>query len=405
MNLTQSGYIYSHALGVIPTGTQTFSKGRFCYPSRMPLYIERGKGSHVWDVDGNEYIDFVAGLCPFILGYCDPDVDGAVREQMDKGVIFSLPHSLEVEVSELLCEVIPCAEMVRFGKNGSDATSGAIRLARAYTGRDHIAQYGYHGWQDWCNGITQRNAGVPGVIRGLTHKFEYNSIESLDGIFRQYPNQVACVIMEPMSLEWPKQGFLEDVKYITHQHGAVFIFDEMITGFRMALGGAQEYFGVVPDLACFGKAIANGYPLSAIVGKADIMNEFERVHFSFTNGGECLSLAAAKATINKLRRVNALEQIKTNGLKIMVKVDCSSPFKIIGYPGRTQIQFPSDSKKWLFMQLCAERGILTMGVHNMMYTHSDEDIDKLLSVYDEVFPMLDKMEFTGEPPISNFKIR
>jgi glutamate-1-semialdehyde 2,1-aminomutase len=408
--LNKSLALYNRAMEIIPTGTQTFSKGRFCYPSGMPRYIERGKGSHVWDVDGNEYIDFVAGLCPIILGYCDPDVDNAVREQMDKGVIFSLPHSLEVEVSELLCEVIPCAEMVRFGKNGSDATSGAIRLARAYTGRDHIAQYGYHGWQDWCNGITQRNAGVPSVIRELTHPFEYNNIDSLHAIFKQYPNQVACVIMEPMSLEWPKTGFLEAVKELSHKNGAVLIFDEMITGFRMALGGAQEYFGVVPDLACFGKAIANGYPLSAIVGKADIMNYFDRVHFSFTNGGECLSLAAAKATIEKLRTDSLLIDIGMSGLKIENGIlDLNDKneycFHVLGYPSRTQIQFPSDDKKWLFMQLCAERGILTMGVHNMMYAHSDEDIKKLLSVYDEVFPMLDKMEFTGEPPISNFRIR
>jgi glutamate-1-semialdehyde aminotransferase len=216
--------------------------------------------------------------------------------------------------------------------------------------------------------------------------------------------------MEPMSLEWPQEGFLEAVKELSHKNGAVLIFDEMITGFRMALGGAQEYFGVVPDLACFGKAIANGYPLSAIVGKADIMNYFDRVHFSFTNGGECLSLAAAKATIEKLRTDSLLIDIGMSGLKIENGIlDLNDKneycFHVLGYPSRTQIQFPSDDKKWLFMQLCAERGILTMGVHNMMYAHSDEDIKKLLSVYDEVFPMLDNIEFTGEPPISNFRIR
>lgn len=405
MNLEQSLALYNRALGVIPTGTQTFSKGRFCYPSGMPLYIERGKGSHVWDTDGNEYIDYIAGLCPIILGYCDPDVDGAVRDQMDKGVIFSLPHPLEVEVSELLCEVIPCAEMVRFAKNGSDATAGSIRAARAYTGRDHVAQCGYHGWQDWAVSVTARNAGIPQATKNLTHPFKYNSIESLLDIFERYPNQIACVIMEPMSLEWPKQGFLEDVKHITHQHGAVLIFDEMITGFRMALGGAQEYFNVIPDLACFGKAIANGYPLSAIVGKADIMKEFERIHFSFTNGGECLSLAAAKATLTKLKTNPPDVAFADTSSMIRTYFQCDVPYSIYGYDGRNQIKFSSDSKKWLFQQLCAERGILTMGVHNMMYSHTDEDIKKLLSVYDEVFPMLDKMEFTGEPPISNFKIR
>jgi glutamate-1-semialdehyde 2,1-aminomutase len=404
MNLSKSLALYNRAIEIIPTGTQTFSKGRFCYPSGMPLYIERGKGSHVWDIDGNEYIDFVGGLCPILLGYCDGDVDNSVRAQMEKGTIFSLPHPIEVEVSELLCEVIPCVEMVRFGKNGSDVTSGAVRVARAYTGRDHIAQCGYHGWQDWYIGVTPRNAGVPQAVRELTHPFLYNDIESLNTIFKLYPNQVACVIMEPMSLVWPKAGYLQEVNELTHKNGAVLIFDEMITGFRMALGGAQEYFNVIPDLACFGKAIANGYPLSAVVGRADIMKEFERVHFSFTNGGECLSLAAAKATIKKIKEYPP--QVCFSFVDLLLNIfETKYHHKLIGYPGRTQIQFPSDSKKWLFMQLCVERGILTTGVHNMMYSHTDEDIKKLLSVYDEVFPMLDKMEFTGEPPISNFKIR
>ena len=410
MNLTRSQELYNRALKVIPTGTQTFSKGRFCYPSGMPLYLERGKGSHVWDVDGNEYVDFIGALCPVILGYCDPDVDAVVKDQMDKGVIFSLPHPIEVEVAELLCEVIPRAEMVRFGKNGSDATSGAVRLARAYTGRDHVitCEGHYHGWQDWFIGITPRNAGVPSCVRELTHPFTYNDIDSLNTIFKQYPNQIACVIMEPMSLEWPKNGFLEEVKELTHKNGAILIFDEMITGFRMALGGAQGYFGVTSDLVCFGKAMANGYPLSAIIGKADIMREMERIHFSFTYGGECLSLAAAKAAIKKLSRNDIESHIQKMGSKILWRSHFKSAnwkINIMGYDTRSQIQFPSDQKKWLFMQLCAERGILTLGVHNMMYAHSDEDVQKLLSVYDEVFPLLDQMEFTGEPPISNFKIR
>jgi len=421
VNLYQSGQLHNRAMEIIPTGTQTFSKGRFLYPTGMPLYIERGKGSHVWDVDGNEYIDFVSGLCPIILGYCDPDVDSAVKAQMESGVIFSLPHRLEIEVSEKLCEIIPCAEMVRFGKNGSDATAGAVRLARAYTGRDHIITVAghYHGWADWYIGITARNAGVPQAIRELTHTFEYNDIDSLHALFRQYPNQVACVIMEPMSLTWPEDGFLEAVKELTHKNGAILIFDEVITGLRMAMGGAQEYFGVIPDIACFGKAIANGYPLSAVVGKSDIMSYFGKVHFSFTNGGECLSLAASKATLEKMERDSVVDALKLSGAVIFrwfmdhTPVSYSGPptgykaqeINISGYPARTVINFPSDEMKWNFMRECAKRGILTIGCHNLMYSHTVEDITKLLSVYDEVFPLIQDMKFNGYPPLSSFNIR
>src|SRR3990167_6285478 len=267
-----SQQLHEKASKVIPLGSQTFSKSKTQYPYGVsPYFIKKGKGSHVWDADNNEYVDFVNALAAITLGYNDPDVTNAVKAQLEEGTIFSLPHELEMQVAEKIVEMVPCAEMVRFGKNGSDVTAGAIRLARAYTKRDHVAVCGYHGWQDWYIGSTARNLGVPKSTRDLTHVFTYNDIDSLNKIFKEYPDQVAAVIMEPMNTTEPLDGFLEKVRELTHKNGAVFIFDETITGFRYANGGAQEYFGVTPDLATFGKGIANGYPLSVLAGRKDIM--------------------------------------------------------------------------------------------------------------------------------------
>ena len=235
---------------------------------------DSGKGGHVWDVDGNEYVDFVNGLCAVTLGYDDADVTRAVKAQLEDGVIFTLPHPLEMQVAEAIVDMVPCAEMVRFGKNGSDVTAAAVRLARAFTGRDHVAVCGYHGWQDWYIGSTARNRGVPEAVRNLTHAFAYNDLESLRKMLAGHPGEVAAVILEPMNSQAPKDGFLEGVKELTHRHGALLVFDEVITGFRLANGGAQELFGVTPDLACFGKGVANGYPVSLSLIHISIPNRF-----------------------------------------------------------------------------------------------------------------------------------
>ncbi|HUE19460.1 MAG TPA: aminotransferase class III-fold pyridoxal phosphate-dependent enzyme, partial [Stellaceae bacterium] len=272
----KSEELLQRALRVIPLGSQTFSKSFTQYPLGVsPYFIQRGKGGHVWDVDGNEYVDFVNGLCAVTLGYDDADVTRAVKAQLEDGVIFTLPHPLEMQVAEAIVDMVPCAEMVRFGKNGSDVTAAAVRLARAFTGRDHVAVCGYHGWQDWYIGSTARNRGVPEAVRRLTHGFTYNDLESLKRVLTEHSGDVAAVILEPMNSQAPKDGFLEGVKELAHRHGALLVFDEVITGFRFANGGAQEFFGVTPDLACFGKGVANGYPVSAIAGRADIMKLME----------------------------------------------------------------------------------------------------------------------------------
>jgi glutamate-1-semialdehyde 2,1-aminomutase len=390
------------ALITIPLGSQTFSKSKTQYPFGVsPYFISRAQGSHVWDVDGNEYIDFINSLAAVTLGYNDPDVTAAVKAQLEVGVIYSLPHPIEHQVAEKIVEMVPCAEMVRFGKNGSDVTSGAVRLARAYTNRDHIACCGYHGWQDWYIGSTTRNLGVPQSICKLTHTFIYNDIDSLQKIFTEFPDQVAAVIMEPMNITEPKNGFLESVKDLSHKNGAVFIFDETITGFRYAKGGAQEYFGITPDLATFGKGLANGYPVSAVSGRREIMLLMEEIFFSFTFGGEVLSLTAALATMTKLQSQPVVETIRMQGEKViegitslLEKHGCGHILSLSGHPAwsflifRDVGQYSQWDIKTLFLQEMFKRGILTLGTHNMSYAHSNEDIAYLLDVYDEVLPIL-----------------
>ena len=398
----RSEELLARAERTIPLGTQTFSKSKTQFPYGVsPFYATRAQGSRLWDADGNEYIDFISSLCAVTLGYNDPDVTAAVRAQLDNGVIFSLPTELELQVSELLVELVPSAERVRFGKNGSDATAGAVRVARAFTGRDRVAVCGYHGWQDWYIGSTARNKGVPEGTRSMTHRFDYNSLESLDRLFREHPGEFAAVVMEPMNVAEPAPGFLAGVAELTRKNGAVLVFDEVITGFRFANGGAQELFGVTPDLTCLGKGIANGYPLSAVVGRADIMALMEEVFFSFTMGGEALSLAAAVAALTKLKREPVVETMRRTGQKILdgvreriAKHGIGGFARTSGHPSWTFLQFADTTNcsqweiKTLFMQEVLARGILSLGTHNVTYAHSDGDVAALLRVYDEVFPIL-----------------
>ena len=392
----------ARAENVIPLGSQTFSKSRTQYPYGVsPYFIQRADGCRVWDLDGNEYVDFVNSLAAVTLGYQDIDVTEAVRAQLNSGVIFSLPHPLEAEVAELICAMVPCAEMVRFGKNGSDATSGAIRIARAFTGRDHVAVCGYHGWQDWYIGSTARNRGVPAATRELTHTFAYNDLQSLRALLDGLRGQVAAVILEPMNVSLPAPGFLEGVKSLAHEHGALLVFDETITGFRYSNGGAQELFGVVPDIATFGKGLANGFPVSAVAGRRDVMKLMEEVFFSFTFGGETLSLAAAKATLEKLRRLPVLDTIRDTGQSvidgtktIITEHDLGDVFSVSGHPSwsflilRDARGHSSFEIKTMLMQELHQFGILSVGSHNISYAHQQQDIAKLLDAYRQILPAI-----------------
>jgi glutamate-1-semialdehyde 2,1-aminomutase len=379
----------------IPLGTQTFSKSKTQFPFGVsPYFISHGNGSRVWDLDGNEYVDFVNALTSITLGYNDPDVTAAVQAQLGQGVIFSLAHPIEAEVAELICELVPCAELVRFGKNGSDATAGAIRVARAYTERDRVAVCGYHGWQDWYIGSTARNRGVPKATRDLTHSFAYNDLGSLRALLERHRGEFAAVILEPMNAAEPAAGFLEGVKTLAHDHGALLIFDETITGFRYSNGGAQQYFGVTPDLATFGKGLANGFPVSAVAGRRDVMRLMEEVFFSFTFGGETLSLAAAKATLLKLKREPVTERLAAKGRRVgqaltelIARHGLQDVFSLSGHPSwlffniKEAYGYSPFHIKTLYLQELLEEGVLSIGTFSFSDAHSDEDLERLIAAH------------------------
>jgi glutamate-1-semialdehyde 2,1-aminomutase len=383
---------------VIPLGSQTFSKSHIQYPKgQAPLFLSHGRGGRVWDVDGNEYVDLVCGLLPIVLGYCDDDVDAAIRAQLDKGIVYSLANELEIELAELLKEIIPCAEMVRFGKNGSDATSACVRVARAATGRDRIAAGGYHGWQDWYIGATTRNKGVPDAVGALTHKFGFLDIAALEQILESHKGEFAAVILETVGAREPSTAELAAIRDLTHRHGALLIFDEIITGFRVGLGGAQARYGVTPDLSAFGKSMGNGMPIAAVVGRADLMKEMEEIFFSSTFGGEALSLAASIATIKKMRSQNVLDAIwargksLADGLRALIaKHKLSNVIAVNGVPSWTLLGFSNgpngstkEAVKTLLMIELLRRGVLTAGSHNICFAHDETDAAHVLAAYDQ----------------------
>lgn len=406
-NLARSHALKARALELIPSATQTYSKAPFRFVQGVsPVFLERGRGCRVWDVDGNEFLDFTLALGPMILGYGDPDVQAAVEAQLADGPIFTLAHPLEIEVAERLVAIIPCAEMVRFGKNGSDATAGAVRVARAFTGRDVIACCGYHGWQDWFIGTTPRNAGVPEAVRALTRPFAYNDLAGLERVFDENRDRVAAVIMEPVMADPPRPGFLESVRDLAHEHGSLLIFDEVLTGFRVALAGAGAHFGVSPDLACFGKAMSNGFGISAVVGRRDVMRVFDEAFFSFTFAGDALALAASAATIDKLAREKVHEHLWSAGGRIIegfnaarARLGLEGVVECAGLPPRSLVRFRTKDAlliESLFQQECHCRGVLFTGAHNMSLAHTGADVDRLLEVYGEVLGVVGEAVAAGD---------
>jgi len=394
--IRQSDHLHARAEGLIPACTQTLAKGPGQHVRGVaPKYLRRGRGAHVWDVDGNEYIDLQMAIGPISLGYCHPAVDRAIREQLEDGITFSLTHPLEVEVAELVRACVPGAEMVRFSKTGCDVTSAAVRLARAFTGRRKVLCCGYHGWHDWYISVTDRRRGIPDDVAALTHTFEYNDIASLE---RAIDGDTACVVLEPVVFEMPRPGFLEELRALCTRRGVLLIFDEMWTGFRLALGGAQEYFGVTADLACFSKAVANGMPLSVLTGRAEVMKLLEREVFFFTTfGGEALSLAAAKATISELRAHDVPAHLAAQGRKLRDGYNAAARELGLGYTRavgpdpRNMVVF--DGERALLMksymqQELLRRGVLWGGFHNMSLAHDDADIERVLAAYQEALASL-----------------
>jgi glutamate-1-semialdehyde aminotransferase len=397
--LDKSRAWWARAERVIPMGTQTLSKSPTQFVQGVsPIYLERGKGAHVWDVDGNEYIDYPMALGPVLLGYAEPVVDDAIRRQLEDGITFSLMHPLEVEVAERIVAMCPGVEAVRFGKTGSDALSAAVRAARAVTGRDQVLVAGYHGWHDWSIGTTTRNAGVPASVRALASTFAFNDLDDLERALREHRGDVAAVILEPAGLDVPDPGFLEGVVDLARAHGAVSVFDEIITGFRIAAGGARERYGVIPDVSCYGKALGNGMPISAVAGTWDVMRAFEEVFFSGTHGGEALSLAAARAVLDALADGRVLADIEKRGERMLSGIAAAieqhavgERVRVGGEPQRAVVAFAGDDhlvvKSWV-QQVLVERGVLFNGSMLICARHSDEDVDRALSAFDTAFEAL-----------------
>ena len=397
-SIKKSDELYNRAEGLIPSVTQTLAKGPGQWVKGIaPKYLIKGKGSHVWDADGNEYIDYMMGVGPLSLGYCYPKVDDAIKKQLEDGITFSMMHPLEVEVSELIRDIIPNAEAVRFSKTGADATSAAIRLERAYTGKNKILCCGYHGWHDWYIAVTSRNLGIPESVQAMTFTFNYNDIDSVKN---SIDNDVAAIILEPVVFTEPKDNFLHKLGELCEEKGIVLIFDEMWTGFRMALGGAQEYFGITPDLATYSKAVANGMQISILTGKRKIMDlANEDIFFYTTFGGEALSLAAVKATIKELADKNVTKFLNDQGRKlkdgyneIAQKLGMSYT-KAIGYNWRSMAAFDESGgdpliQKSIMQQEMIKRGILWQGFHNMSFSHSDADVDYTLQALEQSLSVL-----------------
>jgi glutamate-1-semialdehyde aminotransferase len=391
--------LYRRALPLMTPVTQTLAKGPGQYVNGVaPKYLQKGKGAHVWDVDGNEYIDYNMAIGPLSLGYAYPRVDEAIIAQLKDGITFSMIHPLEVELAELIHRVIPNAESIRISKTGADVTSAAVRVARAYTGRNKVLCCGYHGWHDWYIGVTSRNAGIPEAVRDLSATFEYNDLESVRA---GLDDDTACVILEPFVFEAPKNDFLKELKALCEANGTLLIFDEMWTGFRIAVGGAQEYFGVVPDLACYSKAFANGMPISLLTGRKAIMELFnEEVFFFTTFGGEALSLAAALATINEMIEKNVPAYLAAKGRLLKEGYNnlarewgIDGYTRCTGYDCRSLVSFdasagnPLELKSYVQQELI-KRGVLWSGFHNMSFSHTDEDVAYTLKAYREVLGLL-----------------
>jgi glutamate-1-semialdehyde 2,1-aminomutase/spore coat polysaccharide biosynthesis protein SpsF len=399
---------------VIPGAAQTYSKSwRHHIRGVTPIFLDRGKGAIVTDVDGNRYVDLIQGLLPNILGYAHDEVDDAARERARNGHSFSLAHPIEVELAERLCRLIPCAEMVRFGKNGSDATAGAVRVARAFTSREHVAVCGYHGWQDWYIGTTSRSAGVPKAVKELAHPFPYNDAEALDSMLASAPGQFAAVIMEPVNFKWPSPGYLERVKEITHRHGALLIFDEICSGFHFGLGGAQKIFGVKPDLATFGKAMGNGWPISCIVGRRDVMKTFEDAFVSFTFAGDVAAMAAAMKVLDILESGEAYARMTAAGTKLhdgalvmAGAVGLKDSFRLAGHPHWSLFSFVDEKgaddpvTRALWVQEVTRRGVLILTTFNICAALDESSVTTVLSAFAHAFKRVAEARSRGVNPES-----
>jgi glutamate-1-semialdehyde 2,1-aminomutase len=381
MSFENSRKLRERAHQLVPGGAHTYAKGDDQYPADAPGFIARGAGSHVWDVDGNEFIEYGAGLRSVTLGHGFAPVTEAALRAMRDGINFVRPAAIEVEAAERFLSIVPGAEMVKFAKNGSDVTTAAVKLARAHTGRDLVAicaEHPFFSTDDWFIGTTPMDAGIPRAISEMTVRFHYNDLASLEALFAEHPGRIACVVMEAATAVEPKPGFLQGVIDLAHARGALFVLDEMITGFRWGLGGAQGHYGIRPDLSTFGKAMANGFALSALVGRREVMElgglhtQKDRVFLlSTTHGAETHALAACMATIEAYRRHDVIGHLRRAGEALrdgihaaVERLGLGKAFEVLGHPAnlvyatRDASGAPSQPFRTLFLQETIARGLL-----------------------------------------------
>jgi glutamate-1-semialdehyde 2,1-aminomutase len=401
----ESKRLSQRAHHVIPGGAHTYAKGDDQYPEDAPGFIARGAGSHVWDVDGNEFIEYGSGLRAVTLGHAYAPVVEAALSAMRLGSNFVRPAPIEVEMAERFLACVPGAEMVKFAKNGSDATTAAVKLARAFTGRDLVAicaEQPFFSTDDWFIGTTPMDAGIPGAISAQTLKFHYNDLDSISRLFAEYPGRIACLVMEAATAVEPQEGFLQGAIALCHTHGAVFVLDEMITGFRWHLGGAQTLYGITPDLSTFGKGLANGFSLSALAGRREIMElgglrtKRDRVFLlSTTHGAETHALAAGLATlavyekngvVAHMRRVG--EALRTGIAQKAEALGLSKHFQVLGHPAnlvyatRDADGKPSQAFRTLFLQETIRRGLLMPSLV-VNFSHRDAEVQRTIEAVGE----------------------
>ncbi|MDE3088935.1 MAG: aminotransferase class III-fold pyridoxal phosphate-dependent enzyme [Chloroflexota bacterium] len=395
LSFDRSEGMFARAQEIVAGGTTQGKAPNTLIPGEYPIYAARGQGATLWDVDGNAFLDWILAYGIIVLGYCDPDVDAAAIREIRDGFAFPLTKPVQNELAELLVKVIPCAETVHFFKTGSDTTTAAVRVARIVTGKNKIVRWGYNGWHDWC---CIREAGIPRQVREDVLTFRYNDLQSLEDVLKRQRDQVACVIMMPLESEQPKPGFLAGVKDLAHQHGALFILDEMRSGFHMALGGAQEYYGVTPDLATFSKAISNGYAISVLAGKRELMQALSQTYVSSTFFTNSIEMAAAVATINKLQREQVIPHLWRIGKGLMdgldrLAHDLGVEAQAVGVPPMPFLVFTysdpeiRETAKYVFYRETTRRGLLLHPNHHWFVcaAHTDRDLARTLEICEAAF--------------------
>ncbi len=406
--------LYARALELIPGGTQLVSRRPTRFANGVsPAYATRAEGSRFWDVDGNEYIDWVSGIGAIILGYADPVVDAAVKRQIDKGLNYSINHELEIELAEELVKRIPCAEMVRYAKGGGEACAIAIRIARGATAREKVLFCGYHGWHDWylAANLNRQSpldshlfpgidpVGVPQSLDGTALPFAYGDVDSLRQLLDEHRGEVACIIMEPLRSDHPPAGFLEDVATLSKQHGVVLIFDEVSTGFRPSDAGVQSVVGVMPDLAVFAKSISNGYPFGAVVGRREVMRHAETMFISSTYWSDTIGLRAALTTLREIRKRGADQQIREYGEQLQTQlneiadcVDAPITCQGVNYHPYLNIELEDDGLKrkvsTLYVQEMAKRGCHGYTSFYLNAAQNDVDLKQTTEAARQVFSLI-----------------